>query len=172
METFSTLLILFERYPLITGGFPSQRPVTRSFDVFFDLHLNKRLSKQSRRQWFETQTHSLRRHCNAMNQWWSRSLTHMVSLATITYYPKYCTSVLLHPYTNEIWDTKCVILVVHWQVPGSWFAGSYTCNVICSGSGEAVRVVGMLGAVSLLRYMILCIGLTHWSLGDEAIIIK
>ena len=31
----------------VTGGFPSQRPVTRSFDVFFDLRLNKRLSKQS-----------------------------------------------------------------------------------------------------------------------------
>ena len=27
---------------------PSQRPVTRSFDVFFELHLNKRLSKQTR----------------------------------------------------------------------------------------------------------------------------
>ena len=28
------------------GEFPAQRPVTRSFDVFFDLRLNKRLSKQ------------------------------------------------------------------------------------------------------------------------------
>ena len=28
-----------------TGEFPTQRPVTRSFDVFFDLRLNKRLSK-------------------------------------------------------------------------------------------------------------------------------
>ena len=28
-----------------TGGFPSQLPVTRGFDVFFDLRLNKRLSK-------------------------------------------------------------------------------------------------------------------------------
>ena len=27
--------------------FPAQRPVTRSFDIFFDLHPNKRLSKQS-----------------------------------------------------------------------------------------------------------------------------
>ena len=27
------------------GEFPTQRPVTRSFDVFFDLRLNKRLSK-------------------------------------------------------------------------------------------------------------------------------
>ena len=30
-------------------GIPSQRPLTRSFGVFFDLRLNKRLSKQSRR---------------------------------------------------------------------------------------------------------------------------
>ena len=36
------------------GEFPTQRPVTRSFDVFFDLRLNKRLSKQSWRWWFET----------------------------------------------------------------------------------------------------------------------
>ena len=28
------------------GEFPTQRPVTRSFDVLFDLRLNKRLSKQ------------------------------------------------------------------------------------------------------------------------------
>ena len=31
----------------VTGEFPAQRPVTRSFDVFFDLHLNRRLNKQS-----------------------------------------------------------------------------------------------------------------------------
>ena len=31
----------------VTGEFPAQRPVTRSFDAFFDLRLNKRLSKQS-----------------------------------------------------------------------------------------------------------------------------
>ena len=28
------------------GDFHTQRPVTRSFDVFFDFRLNKRLSKQ------------------------------------------------------------------------------------------------------------------------------
>ena len=28
------------------GEFPTQKPVTRSFDVFFDLRLNKQLSKQ------------------------------------------------------------------------------------------------------------------------------
>ena len=48
------------------GEFPTQRPVTRSFDIFFDLRLNKRLSKQPRGWWFETQSWSLWRHCNAM----------------------------------------------------------------------------------------------------------
>ena len=38
----------------VTGEFPSQRPVTRSFDVLFDLNLNKRSSKQSWRLWFKT----------------------------------------------------------------------------------------------------------------------
>ena len=36
------------------GEFPTQRPVTRSFGVFFDLDLNKRLSKQPWSWWFET----------------------------------------------------------------------------------------------------------------------
>ena len=42
----------------------SQRQVTRSFDIFFDLRLNKRLSKQSLSWWFETPSCSLWRHCN------------------------------------------------------------------------------------------------------------
>ena len=64
MKTFSASLALCEGNPPATGGFPSQRPVTRSFDIFFDLCLNKRLSKQSRRRWFETPSRSLWRHCN------------------------------------------------------------------------------------------------------------
>ena len=44
--------------------FPVQRPVTRSLDVFFDLCLNKRLSKQSWGWWFETPSRPLWRHCN------------------------------------------------------------------------------------------------------------
>ena len=47
-KTFSALLALCEENSHVTDGFPSQMPVTRSFDVFFDLRLNKRLSKQSR----------------------------------------------------------------------------------------------------------------------------
>ena len=47
METFSGLLAICVGNSPVTGEFPAERPVTRSFDVFFDLRLNKRLSKQS-----------------------------------------------------------------------------------------------------------------------------
>ena len=49
-----------------TGHRSAQSPVTRSFDVFFDLRLNKRLSKQSWGWWFETPSHPLWRHCNVL----------------------------------------------------------------------------------------------------------
>ena len=52
METFSALLALCEGNSPVTGEFPSHRPATRSLDVLFDLRLNKRLSKPSRRRWF------------------------------------------------------------------------------------------------------------------------
>ena len=46
--------------------FPTQRPVTRSFDVFFDLRLKKRLSKQPWGWWFEMRSWSLWRQCNGV----------------------------------------------------------------------------------------------------------
>ena len=60
----------FLRYwPFVRGihrsrWFPAKRPVTQSFDVFFDLCLNKWLSKQPWGWWFETPSWSLRRHGN------------------------------------------------------------------------------------------------------------
>ena len=51
------------------GEFPTQRPVTRGFDVFFDLRLNKRLSKQPWGWWFETPSWSLWRQCNVIFPW-------------------------------------------------------------------------------------------------------
>ena len=39
METFSALLAICAGNSPVTGEFPAQRPVTRSFDVFFDLRL-------------------------------------------------------------------------------------------------------------------------------------
>ena len=71
------------------GEFPPQKPVTRSFDVFLDLRLNKRLSKQWWGWWFETSSWSSLRQCNGstivqamlccltatnyyLNLWWLR----------------------------------------------------------------------------------------------------
>ena len=68
MEMFSALLALCAGNSPVTGEFPAQRPVTRSFDVFFDLRLNKRFSKQSRGRWFETPSRSLWRQCNVIQQ--------------------------------------------------------------------------------------------------------
>ena len=64
METFSALLAICEGNSPVPGEFPAERPVTRSFDVFFDLCPNKRLSKQWWGSWFETPSSPLRRHCN------------------------------------------------------------------------------------------------------------
>ena len=49
---------------LVTGEFPSQTPLTWSFDVLFDLRLNKRLSKQLWGRWFKTPSRPIWRHCN------------------------------------------------------------------------------------------------------------
>ena len=81
MESFSALVTLCAGNSPVTGEFPSQRPVPRSFDVFFDLCLKKkRLSKQkSWGWWFETPSCSLWRHCNdfqvystGTGTWWHR----------------------------------------------------------------------------------------------------
>ena len=68
MGTFPASLALYEGNPPVTSEFPSQRPVTGSFDDFFDVRLNKILSKQSRCWWFETPWRWLWSHCND-NPW-------------------------------------------------------------------------------------------------------
>ena len=72
METFSALLAIYAGNSPVTGEFPAQKPVTQSFDVFFGLRLNKRLSKQSWSRWFETPSRPLWRHCNATMKSWHR----------------------------------------------------------------------------------------------------
>ena len=68
----------FPRYwPFVWGihrrpvNSPHKGPVTRSFDVFFDLHLIKRLSRHWWGWWIETLTRPLWRHCNARYIYWA-----------------------------------------------------------------------------------------------------
>ena len=51
----------------LCGEFTDLRPVTRSFDVFFYLRLNKRFSKQWWGWWIETSSRPLWRHCNDLH---------------------------------------------------------------------------------------------------------
>ena len=70
METFSALLFVMGIHwtppppPHTHTHTHTQRPVTRNFGDFFDLCLNKRLSKQSTRRWFETPSRLFWSHCN------------------------------------------------------------------------------------------------------------
>ena len=64
METFSALLAICAGNSPITGEFPAQRPVTRSFDDFFDLRLDGRLSKHSWGWWLGTPSFPLWRQKN------------------------------------------------------------------------------------------------------------
>ena len=76
--------------PSVTGGFPTQRSVTRSFEVFFDLRLNKRLSKQSIRRWIETSSRSLWRHCNELKHPYMKSILFPI----LWFYGKYFVEML------------------------------------------------------------------------------
>ena len=67
--------------------FPAKRPVTRSFDVFFDLCLNKRLSKQSWGWWSETLSCSLWRHSNVIGIVGNAGSTYPCLLWGILYHP-------------------------------------------------------------------------------------
>ena len=51
----------------LCGEFTGLRPVTRSFDVFFYLRLNKKFSKQWWGWWIETPSRLLWRHCNDLH---------------------------------------------------------------------------------------------------------
>ena len=64
IETFPALLAICAGSSPVPGEFPAQKPVTRSSDIFFDLRLNNRLSKQSWGWWFETPSRPLWRHRN------------------------------------------------------------------------------------------------------------
>ena len=109
METVSALLALFAGNSPVAGEFPAQRPVTRRFDVFCDLRLNKRLSKQSWGWWFETPSCSLWRHCNVCELFWepgcwNRSVYCICKPSLITLY-------------NYIYVWIFIIMLSYWGTP-------------------------------------------------------
>ena len=78
METFSALLAICAGNSPVTGEIPAQRPVTRSFDVFFDLHPNKRLSKQWWGWWYKTPSCPLWLYRNV--KWRQHNIRNIITL--------------------------------------------------------------------------------------------
>ena len=115
METLSALLAICAGNSPVPGEFPTQRPVTRSCDVFFDLRLNKRLSKQSWGWWFETPSHPLWRRSNDMKQReWEAQYELMRPKSVYNTYTWWCASIVLKTTCNNkyrkvsnISGTKC-----------------------------------------------------------------
>ena len=96
METFSALLAICAGNSPVPGEFLAQRPVTRSFIVFFYLRLNKRLSIRSWGWWFETPLRPLWRHRNAhrpnrlpkpesWGTWWRHDVETLSALNVLCY---------------------------------------------------------------------------------------
>ena len=58
-------------------------PLTKASDAqlwcFYDLRLNKRLSKRPRRRWFQKPSHSLWRHCNGLHRSWMKCIAFRTS---------------------------------------------------------------------------------------------
>ena len=65
----------FPRYWLFVRGIHRS---PRSFDVFFDLRMNKRLGKQPWGWWFETASCSLWRHCNDYSTLHATNTSHTI----------------------------------------------------------------------------------------------
>ena len=117
METFSVLLAICAGNSPVTGEFPTKRPVARSFDVYFDLRPNKRLSKPSWGWWFETPSWSLWRQCNDVGQ-----IRHLIQdLTHLPLVPHRCVSEVgqhcrlfgakpLPESPNQCW------LIVYWTI--------------------------------------------------------
>ena len=78
IEAFSVLLVLCAGNSPITNEFPAQMSVTASFEVFFDLRLNKRFSKQSWGWWFEMPSRLAWRHCNDLSMHLSHIPQHTI----------------------------------------------------------------------------------------------
>ena len=90
MENFSALLSICAGNSPVYGEFPTQRPVAWSFDVFFDLRLYKRLSKQSWGWLFETLSRPLWRHCNVFD------------IGAIQYSSRYFTQWCMREVTKDV----------------------------------------------------------------------
>ena len=102
------------------GEFPAQRPVTRGFDVFFDLCLNERLSKQSWGWWFETLPCPLWRHCNDLAVKQQETWPQVVDALRMSGHVPGLFSVLPSGVVLEVLTYLCFMLVYGFKLCNCW----------------------------------------------------
>ena len=107
----------------VTGEFPSQRPVTRSFDVCFDLRLNKRLSKH--RDATDLRCHHAHYDVTViwreLTVWWWEPTVFFMSMFRV-----HCSQVGVLTWGYWGFSMPCLLSRGHW----GWLANTFTlpCN--------------------------------------------
>ena len=151
----------------LCGEFTAQRPVTRTFHVFFDLRLNKPLSKQSWGWWFETLSRPLWRHCKyrAQSYWPTFDIHH----------PYMATSKCRHRVESALgdkWDLKQVewcymnvksnILIVRTVKRRKKITAHSALLTFCGGGGACLGQVDSPHKEPVMPQVFLCRELIMW----------
>ena len=117
METFSASLAICAGNSPVPGEFPTQRPVTRSFDVYFDLRPNKQLSKQSLGWWFETLSPPLWRHRNVQKLApWPPFQVMLIRLHTCISQPKLTICCFFSFWNVRIYSNESLVIPRHTSI--------------------------------------------------------
>ena len=114
METFSALLAICVGNSPVPGEFPAQRRVTRSFDVFFDLCLNKRLSKQWWGWWFEMPSCPLWHHCNDPGTIWPHICSAAILFGERMLWLWHYDDVIMGAIASQITSLTIVYSTIYW----------------------------------------------------------
>ena len=157
METFSALLAFCAGNSPVTGEFPAQRPVTRGFDVFFDLRLNKRLSrpKQAWGSWSETPSSSLWRHCNV----WHKNIEECRTLTKLPFIGTRhapCCFFAQDEYLTSIWTGTALSERGNRRCKPSWWP------LINIGGLFLSQVSAINGTIILVPYLEVKSQASHW----------
>ena len=113
------------------GEFPTQRPVTRSFDVFFDLRLNKRLSKQPWGWWFETLSGPLWRQSNDAPVPYSKMCHYVTEICTCVHISITKWRIIGH-LPKALWDLwgRFIIMLCLLSVGGTTLGNTTTRGMV------------------------------------------
>ena len=148
------------------GEVPAQRPVMRSFGVFFHLRLNKRLSKQPWGWWFETPPWPLWRQCD----------DDRIAVMTVHLY-KHDVQYRFYLATNATVETRtCMNSDKIERLSGVWYSTLFTncvTNVAMISTGALHYTVGCIKSVVNLMSVIVKKGFLrcryHWIVSDTLI---